>query len=473
GIAFHTEGRRASDIVLEFWRSGQVQYRRDLWQDDPHDERETIEEIMGRPIRSIVDIPFAYGTLALNSETPNAFGEGDLAFLMTIQGVLDESFRRLRDLQALNRKEEELRRAQKMEAIGHLAGGIAHDFNNMLTLVTGHASFLLEGLAIHDERRDEALAIHEAADRCAKMVQQLLAFSARQIAAPAPTDINAVIGESSKLLQRLIGENIKFDLDLDPAAGAIYIDRGQLEQIVLNLVINGRDAIGDNGAIRIAAANGAPADASPAAGYTVIAVTDTGKGMAPEVVEQIFDPFFTTKEPGQGTGLGLSTVYGIVRQNEGHIAVESTPGKGTTFRIYLPHSDAAAVAADDEPTRPQPGRETVLIVEDERALLRMARRQLERNGYTVLNAPDASGAFALLDDHPVIDLLLTDVVLARGPNGPELARQFRQRRPGVPVLFMSGYTTEHHEELEPGRFLPKPFTESMLTAMVRTAIDRA
>ena len=323
-----------------------MQYRRDLWQDDPHDERETIEEIMGRSIRSIVDIPFAYGTLALSSETPNAFGEGDLAFLMTIQGVLDESFRRLRDLQALNRKEEELRRAQKMEAIGHLAGGIAHDFNNMLTLVTGHASFLREGLAVHDERRDEALTIHEAADRCAKMVQQLLAFSARQIAAPATTDINAVIDESSKLLQRLIGENIKFDLNLDPTAGAIYIDRGQLEQIVLNLVINGRDAIGDNGAIRIATANGAPPDASPAVGYTVIAVTDTGKGMAPEVVEQIFDPFFTTKEPGQGTGLGLSTVYGIVRQNEGHIAVESTLDKGTTFRIYLPHSDAAAVAAD-------------------------------------------------------------------------------------------------------------------------------
>ena len=484
GVSFETGQDSDPNIVLQFWRSGQVQYRRDFEKEDPFGEREILAHSMGRPIRSVVDVPFAYGTLALNSEIPEAFGEEDLAFLQVIQVVLDESFRRLHDLRALTHKEQELQRSQKMEAIGHLAGGIAHDFNNMMTLVLGHASFLMEGLATHDERREDAMAIHEAADRCAKMVQQLLAFSSRQVSTPVLMDINAVITESSKLLHRLIGEHIDLELDLGFEVGVVYIDRSQLEQVVFNLVINARDAMSTTGTIRISTANveiddrvrGAdhapPADL-PTGGYSRIQIADTGTGIPAEIMEQIFDPFFTTKDPGKGTGLGLSTVYGIIRQNGGQIQVESTTDKGTVFHIYLPHAakDASQVP-DSEPLQAQAGRETVLIVEDERALRRIARRQLERNGYSVLEAANAETALeTLAANNPNIHLLLTDVVLAGDLDGIALANQVQASYPDVAILFMSGYSSEHYNELEPGQILPKPFTEATLTIMVRTKID--
>lgn len=482
GEWFQTDEYSDANIVLHFWRSGQVQYRRDLQQEDPFAEQAILAQAMGRPIRSVVDVPFTYGTLALNSEAPDAFAADDLAFLQVIQAVLDESFRRLHDLRALTRKEEELRRSQKMEAIGHLAGGIAHDFNNMMTLVLGHSAFLIESLATHDERREDALAIHEAADRCAKMVQQLLAFSSRQVSTPTLMDINAVIAESSKLLHRLIGEQIDLELDLNPGAGVVYIDRSQLEQVVLNLVINARDAMQNAGIIRVSTTDiEVDADKLPetpyhpdliAGHYTHIEIADTGMGIPPEIIDQIFDPFFTTKGPGKGTGLGLSTVYGIIRQNGGQIQVESTTGQGTVFHIYLPHAaEGSTQPLDGESPTVQPGQETVLVVEDERALRRIARRQLERNGYSVLEAPDANAALAILAEQPDIHLLLTDVVLADGPDGIELAKQARVARPDVPVLFMSGYSSDHYNELEPGQILPKPFTEATLTIMVRAKID--
>ncbi|HWP34099.1 MAG TPA: PAS domain-containing protein, partial [Thermodesulfobacteriota bacterium] len=379
--------------------------------------------------------------------------------------------------------EEQLRQSQKMEAIGRLAGGIAHDFNNILTAITGYSELLLGRLEEGDPLRRHALEIHRAAERAASLTRQLLAFSRRQVLRPTVVDLNAVVSNMDGMLRRLIGEDI--ELRTLPAAdlGWVRADTGQLEQAILNLAVNARDAMPQGGKLTIETANVeldeayAQRHAPVVPGrYVLLAVSDTGCGMDPETRARIFEPFFTTKERGKGTGLGLATVYGIVKQSGGYIWVYSEPGHGSTFKIYLPRVEAAPAPLPPPPARPPaPGRETVLLVEDEDAVRTLARQVLEQHGYRVLEAAGAADALALVEWHRgSIDLLLTDVVMP-GMSGRELAERFAAARGAVKVLYMSGYTDSaivHHGILDPGTaFLQKPFSPAALAGKVRDVLD--
>jgi two-component system cell cycle sensor histidine kinase/response regulator CckA len=391
----------------------------------------------------------------------------------------------LRDVTERKQLEGHFRQAQKMEAVGQLAGGVAHDFNNLLTAIIGFSDLLLADLTPGDQRRNDVDQIRDAARQAAGLTQQLLAFSRKQMLQPRVVDINEIVTGSEKLLQRLIGENIALTTALDPALGAVRADPAQLEQVIVNLAVNARDAMPDGGTLVIETAN-AELDSSYTAehslvspgGYVRLAVTDTGTGIHPATQARLFEPFFTTKGPGKGTGLGLSTVYGIVKQSGGFIWVYSEPGKGATFKIYLPRVDAPVerLGAASSPALRR-GTETVLLVEDESALRAVARRALERQGYEVLEAPDAAAALAIAAGRGgAIDLVVTDVVMP-GMSGAELALRFTALHPGVPFLFMSGYTDEaivRHGVLEPGvAFIQKPFSPDALARKVGEILDRA
>jgi PAS domain S-box-containing protein len=379
--------------------------------------------------------------------------------------------------------EQQLRSSQKMEAIGRLAGGIAHDFNNLLMVISGYCEFLLERVGKDPDLKQPAEEIRNAADRATSLTRQLLAFSRRQVLDPKILNLNDVVAENFTMLPRLIGE----DIELVTVAGKdlwnVKADRGQIEQVIMNLVVNARDAMPDGGRLVIETANVSLDDAyvrqHPAmdiGDYVMLAISDTGIGMDAETQSHIFEPFFTTK--GQkGTGLGLSTVYGIVKQSGGAIWVYSEPTRGTTFKVYLPR-----VAGVPEPARVQapagalaPGRETVLLVEDEANVRKLTRELLERQGYTVLEAVDGAHAIQLSIEYAGhIDLLLTDVIMP-GINGRELADKVTLFRPGVSVLFMSGYTEDtigNNNVLEEGAsFLPKPFTFEALSRKVRQVLE--
>ena len=382
--------------------------------------------------------------------------------------------------------EEQLRHAQKMESLGRLAGGVAHDFNNHLTVITGYCDMLLMRLEPGDPQRAEVEEIRAAGDRAATLTQQLLAFSRRQIAEPKPLNLNDVISEGGKMLRRLIGEDIEIETRLDTAAGVVIADRGQMNQVLMNLVINARDAMPSGGKIVIETTNAdftpgsaeLPKDATAGA-YVALYLSDTGVGMDPETLQHIFEPFFTTKGAGIGTGLGLSTVYGIVQQSHGWVQVASQPGKGSMFRIYLPR-------ADGDVTRPAPvspeaevlrGSETVLVVEDQEKVRQLALRILKENGYQLLEAADGPAALALSESFGgPIHLLLTDVVMP-GMTGRELAARMAQQRPQTRVLFISGYTADvigREGALDPGvAYLPKPFTPAQLSVKVREVLGQA
>ncbi len=380
--------------------------------------------------------------------------------------------------------EMQLLQAQKMEAVGQLAGGVAHDFNNVLTAIAGYAELLREDLPGEDARRGDAEEIIRATERAAALTRQLLAFSRRQVLAPRVLDLNTVVASVDNMLRRLIAADVELRTALAPELGAVRADPGQLEQVIMNLVVNARDAMPRGGKLTIETAN-AELDESYAlehpavmAGpYVMLAVSDSGVGMDGITQARIFEPFFTTKEKGKGTGLGLATVYGIVKQSGGNIWLYSEPGRGTTFKIYLPRVDqpielpAPTPAARETPR----GTETVLLVEDDEAVRALARKMLAAHGYTILAAPSGADALELAASHAgPIHLLVTDVVLP-GISGRELAARFESVRPGLKVLYTSGYTDEavvHHGVLDAGiAFLQKPFSSGSLARKVRETLD--
>ena len=380
--------------------------------------------------------------------------------------------------------EMQLLQAQKMEAVGLLAGGVAHDFNNVLTAIGGYAELVREDLPGEDARRHDVEEILRATERAATLTRQLLAFSRRQVLAPRVLDLNGVVAGVDNMLRRLIGADVELRTALGPVLGAVRADPGQLEQVIMNLVVNARDAMPRGGKLTIETAN-AELDESYAlehpsvvAGpYVMLAVSDSGVGMDAATQARIFEPFFTTKEKGKGTGLGLATVYGIVKQSGGNIWLYSEPGRGTTFKIYLPRVDQPPEqpAAAPAPRAAPRGSETVLLVEDDEAVRALARKMLAAHGYTVLAAASGAEALKLAADHTgPIHLLVTDVVLP-GMSGRELATRFQSVRPGLKVLYTSGYTDDavvHHGVLDPGiAFLQKPFTSGTLARKVRETLD--
>jgi PAS domain S-box-containing protein len=380
--------------------------------------------------------------------------------------------------------EAQLRQAQRMEAVGQLAGGVAHDFNNLLTAIIGYTSMLQESLPQDAEHREEVEEIGKAAARAATLTQQLLAFGRRQMLQPVVLDIGAVVRDADRLLRRLLGEDIRIVLDLAPDLGRTRVDRGQLEQVIVNLSVNARDAMPRGGTLTITARNVAPGDPGlpagaevPAEGGVLLAVSDTGVGMDEATRVRAFEPFFTTKEVGKGTGLGLATVYGIVRQSGGDVWIQSLVGQGTTVSVCLPRTAAGAAGADADPAPPPAGgnNEVVLVVEDEPALVQVIGRALERQGYRVLRAEGPEAAKRALESGGPVHLLLTDVVMPGG-SGPELAAWVRQRQPELPVVFISGYADEatlrYGLDLANATMLPKPFMPSRLVAVVRQALDR-
>jgi PAS domain S-box-containing protein len=380
--------------------------------------------------------------------------------------------------------EEQYQQAQKMEAIGRLAGGVAHDFNNLLTVILGYCDLVLDDLDPNDPRQVDMAEIKRAGASASGLTRQLLAFSRKQIIEPTLLDLNVVVADMRAMLGRLIEEDVKVVLGLPTELALVKADRGQVEQIVMNLALNARDAMPTGGTLTIATANvdldeqyaRMHLEVTPGP-YVMLTVTDTGTGMTPEVQARLFEPFFTTKEPGTGTGLGLATVHGIAARSGGSVHVYSEVGRGTSFKVYFPRADAAEGVVNAPPpvTRPRAGGQTVLVVEDADGLRELARRLLQRQGYTVLVAPNADDALRLFERHASIDVLLTDVVMP-GTSGPELARQLLERRPTLKVIYMSGYTKEatvQHGVLDPGiAFLHKPFTAETLGRKVREVLNR-
>jgi two-component system cell cycle sensor histidine kinase/response regulator CckA len=378
--------------------------------------------------------------------------------------------------------ERQLLQAQKMEAIGRLAGGIAHDFNNLLGVILGHGELLEQQVGSNTGGRKSVEAIRDAADRAAALTMQLLAFSRKQHIEPAVIDLNKSVTEIQKMLHRVIGEDIELAIRLQPDLGLIKADRGQLGQVLMNLAVNSRDAMPDGGKLVIETANVELDDiylhqhlGAKAGPFVMLAVSDTGCGMDSETLSHIFEPFFTTKEAGKGTGLGLSTVYGIVKQNSGYVMAYSEPGRGTTFKIYFPRTAEGMPAAQKMGQEIAGGSETVLVVEDERALRELTCTLLRSAGYTVLECSRPEEAIAAAKDpHRKIDLLLTDVVMPR-LDGCELANQLVAVRPNLRVLYMSGYTDDvifHKGVLaQSSTLVQKPFTKAKLLRSVREALQ--
>jgi len=387
------------------------------------------------------------------------------------------------DVNEFHRLEFQFQQSQKLEAIGRLAGGIAHDYNNILTAISGGAHFLLEDLPEDSPSRADADEILQNTERAARLTRQLLAFGRKQILARQTLDLGRLVHGMTPMLRRLLGEDLELRVD-NVGGGMVEGDPGQLEQVVMNLVINARDAMPTGGRLSIRIATGRPT-VDEAAGfevepgdYVLFEVSDTGVGMDRETLTRIYEPFFTTKEGGRGTGLGLSTVYGIIKQSGGYVFADSTPGGGTTFRIYLPRVQGELHTLEHAPSErgdlPEGRGEVVLVVEDEDAVRQLAQRVLARNGYEVLEARSAGDALLLAERHDgSIDLLLTDVVMPK-LDGPRLAARLRERLPRLVVLFMSGYDEEEvarrRVAKDGGVLLQKPFTPRELLEAVRAAL---
>lgn len=400
-----------------------------------------------------------------------------------VMGVARDLTERKKAESRLRELEEQFRQAQKLETIGRLAGGIAHDFNNMLSAIIGYSEMILRSLREGDPLRRDIEQIRKAAERSAELTRQLLAFSRRQVFELKVVNLNSIIKNMEDMLRRLIGEDIALQTILPEGLWNVKVDPGQIEQVIMNLVVNARDAMPNGGTLTIDTTNVVLDEeyASRHVGvqpgeYVMLAVSDTGCGMTEEVKSHLFEPFFTTKEKGKGTGLGLSTVYGIVKQSGGNIWVYSEPGRGTTFKIYLPRSleKPDVVKTRKAFDKLDTGTETILVVEDEPMLRGLARRILELAGYRVLEASNAQEALAVFEKNAqAVDLVITDVVMP-GMSGKELAKRLEQMAPGLKVLFTSGYTENaivNHGVLEPGvDFIQKPFTPSALARKVREVL---
>jgi two-component system cell cycle sensor histidine kinase/response regulator CckA len=417
--------------------------------------------------------------------------DGSLHWLLGIgRSLFDERGDRIRavgvcmDITAQKRLEEQFRQAQKMESIGNLAGGIAHDFNNLLTVISGFCELEAERPGL-DARTVESLeAIRNAAASATALTRQLLTFSRRQIVMPRLLDLNETVEGFRKILRRLVEENVRLEFSLASTLGHVRADPGQIEQLLLNLVANARDAMPDGGSVTIRtrqvaapAADGGVQQDVPAGPYVTLSVVDTGSGMTPEVRAHLFEPFFTTKPVGRGTGLGLATVHSIVKESGGYITVHSEPAVGTTFTIYLPvdssETQAQAVAVASEPSD-FTGNETILLIEDNAPLRRMTERMLQRYGYHVLQAATGEQARQMFSEHQGrISVVLTDIVMPDG-SGPSIVAWIRERSPTLSVIYMSGYAADTFESAGDGHtFLPKPFTPVQLGRVIREVLGRS
>lgn len=407
--------------------------------------------------------------------------EVSLSYVQSEEGLFAIAF--VSDISQRKQLEEQLVHAQKMEAVGRLAGGVAHDFNNMLTVISGYSRMILDELSPLDPLREYAEEIGKAADRAGAITNQLLAFSRRQVIQPRVVSVNSIVGQTEKMLRRLLGEDVQLTLDLHADVYNIKVDPNQIEQAIVNLAVNARDAMPSGGHISIETGNVhldenyvkthlgvRPGD------YVMIAMTDTGHGMEPATRQRIFEPFFTTKEQGKGTGLGLATVYGMVKQSGGDIWVYSEPGRGTTFKLYFPRV-GEGVAENTSGLRDssvRQGNETVLVVEDEKPVRDLTVRMLQQLGYSVLSAASGAEAIEISGSYAgKITILVTDVVMPQ-MSGRQVADALLARRPDLKVLYLSGYTenTVIHHGIESGvDFLPKPFSRETLSRKLAEVIS--
>jgi PAS domain S-box-containing protein len=459
--------------------------------DTPRDAHVSpIHQVMReRGIRSLILLPLAsegevMGSLGLDMVQPGRFSAEDMSLAWSVASQLGAVLAQVRFNAQRRQLEEQYHQAQKMEAVGRLTAGIAHDFNNLLTAINGFAQLMRFELAPDDPRQELLDRIWDSGRRAADLIRQLLVFSRKQVVDLTVLDLNEVVSEMDKMLRRIIGEDIELKTVLAPGLGSVKSDLAQIEQVIVNLAVNARDAMPHGGRLTIETSN-VVLDEEYAAvhlgtqpgEHVLLAISDTGVGMSEEVKARIFEPFFTTKEPGKGTGLGLATIFGIVKQSGGSIWVYSEEGHGTTFKIYLPRAqeDAQAVAPQRAMTDMPSGNESILLVEDDGGVRDVARRILQGLGYLVLEAQNGQEALLVSTHHPgTVHLLLTDVIMP-GISGKVLAEQLVRSRPELKVIFMSGYSDEaivHHGVLEIGAaFLQKPFSPAMLAQKVRQVLD--
>jgi two-component system, cell cycle sensor histidine kinase and response regulator CckA len=448
---------------------------------DPHD-RETIRERLRQAIAARAEefsAEFAFAA----PDGRRRYLEGQGRFVLNQQGQPDVLLGVAIDVTERRMTELQLQQAQKMEAIGRLAGGVAHDFNNLLTAILGHSELVLNRVSDAEARADID-EIRKAGERASRLTRQLLAFSRKQMLVPQILDLNEAVVDLEKMLSRLIGEDVRIEIVSSTPLDRTRVDPGQIEQLLMNLVVNARDAMPQGGTIRIATGNVAM-DAEAAqkhqgaapGRYVSLSVADTGCGMTADVLAHAFEPFFTTKGPGKGTGLGLATVYGIVSQSGGYVTIDSTAGVGTTVTTYLPATaDPIERPAEKPPAAALPGTETILVVEDETSVRGLIRRTLKRYGYTILEARDVADAIAIAARHDrPIHLLLTDIVMPE-MNGPNLAQLVVRDHPAVKVLYVSGFPWSQAvggaSMSSRAAFLAKPFTPTALATTVRECLDR-
>lgn len=473
-----------SDNIRElFGYSSQEALAPDWWSNNVHPD--DLEEVASRTVSEL----FAAGATASDYRFRHQNGEyrwvrSDVRLIRTPKGEPLVAVGSWTDITGIKLLEEQFRHSQKLEAFGQLAAGVAHDFNNLLTIINGYSDLLLDCMAPGDPMREMVGEIHKAGDRSAGLTRQLLAFSRKQVLAPRILDLNEVVSATEKMLRRLIGEDVRLITSRAPSLWQVKADPGQVEQVLMNLAVNARDAMPQGGRLTIETHNVELDDVyarthpdASAGSYVLLSITDTGGGMPAEVRSRIFEPFFTTKEAGKGTGLGLATVYGIVRQSGGHVDVASEVGVGTTFKVYLPRTEAGPKETVDRAKylAPPHGPETILLVEDEDGVRDLARIYLVRCGYTVLEAANGAEATRIVAEYDgPIHLLVTDVVMP-GAGGRMVSEVVIKRHPKVRVLFISGYTDDavirHGVLREETNFLQKPFTPLKLATTVREVLD--